>query len=279
MSSPARARLESLLRTRKLDGTLASSAFESAGPDTRAVAPTGIAPLDVRLEGGVPRGHLSEIVGPASSGRTSLLHALLVAAAARGELVALVDASDVFDPRSAEAAGLDLARLLWVRGWSAGGMGPRARVATSGRRARFGEARGKRGQTGSGIDRAVKALNLILQSQEFGLVGLDLIGLPIKEIRRIPFTTWMRLHRVIEGSRTACILLGSAPIARSSAGLTMTTRPVEPCGRWTGKGYARLFRGLEIEVRVTRARFRRIEENTVRLRPPVNDRTKSYLEG
>jgi RecA/RadA recombinase len=40
--------------------------------------PSGIAALDTLLGGGLPRGHLSEIVGGLSSGRTALLHAWLV---------------------------------------------------------------------------------------------------------------------------------------------------------------------------------------------------------
>ena len=75
---------------------------------------TGIEQLDA-LTGGLPRGGLTEICGPASSGRTSVLLALMAAMTAHGELCALVDASDSFDPKSAEAAGVELRRLLWVR--------------------------------------------------------------------------------------------------------------------------------------------------------------------
>ena len=70
--------------------------------------PTGVTALDARLGGGFPRGQLSELVGPRSSGRTSLLLQMLAAATARGELVALVDALDMFDVESAAAAGVDL---------------------------------------------------------------------------------------------------------------------------------------------------------------------------
>ena len=81
-----------------------------------AVAPSGVTALDARLGGGFPRGQLSELVGPRSSGRTSLLLQMLAAATARGELVALVDALDMLDVESAAAAGVDLDRLLWIRG-------------------------------------------------------------------------------------------------------------------------------------------------------------------
>src|SRR5208283_2530617 len=64
---------------------------------------------------GLPRGCLTEIIGPASSGRTSLLVSILAAATAREEVCALVDAEDAFDPLSAAAAGVRLDRLVWVR--------------------------------------------------------------------------------------------------------------------------------------------------------------------
>ena len=75
---------------------------------------SGIPALDA-LTGGLPRGCLTEICGPASSGRTTLLLAALAAATQRGEFCAVVDASDALDPDSAVAAGVELDRLLWVR--------------------------------------------------------------------------------------------------------------------------------------------------------------------
>src|SRR5216684_2668277 len=111
----SRADLESLLRTRRLDRTLTTAERPALDP-IHDVAATEAAALDARLGGGFPRGQLSEIVGPRSSGRTSLLLQMLAAATARGELVALVDALDMLDVESAAAAGVDLDRLLWVRG-------------------------------------------------------------------------------------------------------------------------------------------------------------------
>src|SRR5450755_3348295 len=78
------------------------------------MVPTGVSALDT-LTGGLPRGALSEIVGPASSGRTGIMLAALAGATRRQEICALVDASDSFDPASAETSGVDLTRLLWVR--------------------------------------------------------------------------------------------------------------------------------------------------------------------
>jgi recombination protein RecA len=78
------------------------------------MVPCGIDAVDA-LTGGLPRGSLTEICGPASSGRTTLLFAALAEATTRGEVCALVDASDCFDPLSAQQAGVELDRVLWVR--------------------------------------------------------------------------------------------------------------------------------------------------------------------
>src|ERR1700687_3221370 len=75
---------------------------------------SGIPQLD-SLPGGLARGCLTEICGTASSGRTSVLLFALARATQRGEVCALVDASDAFDPASAAAAGMEMSRLLWVR--------------------------------------------------------------------------------------------------------------------------------------------------------------------
>ncbi|MEW6270059.1 MAG: hypothetical protein AB1689_12270 [Thermodesulfobacteriota bacterium] len=77
--------------------------------------PTGFAELDAALDGGLPRGHLSELVAHGSAGATSLVQRLLGRLTAQAHVAAWVDAPDAFDPASASAAGIDLERLLWVR--------------------------------------------------------------------------------------------------------------------------------------------------------------------
>lgn len=90
--------------------TLATS---SGGPETGRLV-TGLPDLDA-LTGGFAPGRLAEIAGPASSGRTSVAHALVARATRRGETVAWVDAAGSFDPASARDAGAVLGRVLWVR--------------------------------------------------------------------------------------------------------------------------------------------------------------------
>lgn len=81
----------------------------------RPVAPTGIAAIDNLLEGGLPLGAVTELVGPECSGRTSVALSFLTAITRTGTVAAWVDVCDAFHPESAAASGIDLARLLWVR--------------------------------------------------------------------------------------------------------------------------------------------------------------------
>jgi|SRR3954468_1559086 recombination protein RecA len=241
----ARAALESLLRARQLDRTLTTAIAQADPRDEQALAPSGVSALDARLGGGFPRGQISEVVGPRSSGRTSLLLQTMAAATARGELVALVDALDMFDPVSAGAAGVDLDRLLWIRG----------HLVTNQGLCRELNQRA--------IEQAIRAFTLVLQAGNFGLVVFDVAEAPADAVRRLPFTTWLRLQRMVEGSQTACLLIGSQPMARSSAGLTL-----ELGIRDSGFGIRfreRLFDGLDVKARVVRARAREQEEATVAL--------------
>ena len=254
----ARADLESLLRVRRLDRTLTTALAPVDPHDDRALAPSGIPSLDARLGGGLRRGHVSEIVGARSSGRTSLLLQTLAASTTRGELVALVDALDMFDVESAAAAGIDFDRLLWIRGHVVpnpglcGDMNQRA------------------------LEQAIRAFTLVLQAGNFGLVVLDVAEAPMPAIRRLPFTTWMRVQRMVEGGQTACLLVGSEPMARSSAGLTLrlANRGLG-IGDWglggVGNGESgirfgdSLFDGLTVDARVVRARARERDESSVTL--------------
>lgn len=218
----ARAEIESLLRARKLDRTLTTTARRAAAAGE--VAATGWAVLDEPLGGGLRRGHLSEVIGARSSGRTTLVIRIAAAAMARGEIVALIDTHDRFDPVSAHAAGIDLRRLLWVR--------------DSGR-----------------ADRALKAMHLVLQAGGFGVVVWDLADAAGVELRQFPHTTWMRLARTIEGSTTAALLVGAEHLARSAGGATIALDALTtPAGDWIGAtSRARRLSGLPICPRVIAA--------------------------
>ena len=251
------ARLEHLLRERKLDRTLTTNGPSRSGD----LAAFGLTDLDERLVGGLPRGQVSELIGPVSSGRTSLAWTWLATATACGESVALIDTFDRFDPASATTCGLNLSRLLWVRGQAitktTGAIDPTWLP-------------GARAVEGPGtllertIDRSLKALNLVLQSGVCSAVVFDCADVPLAGLRRIPLTTWLRLQRVVEGTDTACLLLGPVPIARSAGGVTITTG-IDPTGnrqpgtgqqaRWAGAhDRSRRLAGLSVHARLSSPR-------------------------
>jgi len=180
--------------------------------------PTGLAALDRLLGGGLPGGGLSEIAGPASSGRTSLALALLTTTTRAGEAAAFVDAADAFDPTSAQAAGADLERTLWVR--------------TRDRR------------------EALRAAHLLARARGFALILLDLTrsedpGAPHAEDGSV-----LRLSRAVSGDRAALVLLGERRRAGSWAELALELRSLRP--RFAGT--PPLLEALESEVEVVRRR-------------------------
>jgi hypothetical protein len=128
--------------------------------------------------GGIPRGALTEIAGPASSGRTSLLCALLAEATAAGEFCALIDVESAFDPASASAAGVRLSQILWVR-------------------------------CGGNVEHAMKAMDMLAQGGGFGLVALDLADTPQKLSRRAPLAAWFRLRHAVANTKTALLSVSS----------------------------------------------------------------------
>jgi recombination protein RecA len=91
------------------------SALTPAKKVIRPVAQTGVAAVDEVLEGGLPVGAITEMIGPECSGRTSLALSFLAHVTQAANVCAWIDVADVFDPESAAAAGVDLSRLLWVR--------------------------------------------------------------------------------------------------------------------------------------------------------------------
>ncbi len=145
------------------------------------------------------RGGLTEIVGPLSSGRSSLLIAGLRDVTRTGAVAAIVDTDHAFDPASASAAGVDLRRLLWVR--------------CDGRRAV-----------------ALRAADLLTRCPGFALVALDLGESP----PRLPLTAAFRLRFAARRTGTMLVVLASRRIAGAAAALALeTSRGVV---RWTGPG-------------------------------------------
>jgi len=203
--------------------------------------------LDAGLEGGLPRGQLSEIAGARSSGRTTLLLQTLAAATRRGEMAALVDTFDHLDVSSAVTAGMALDRLLWVRGHAisrsqGAGLGLQPSIP------------GPEALVDRLIDRALKAFHLVVQAGGFGVVALDLADAPPAALHRLPFTTWLRVQRAVEGSETACVLIVPRSLARSAGGVTVS---LDGRTQWVGASErSRRVTGLDVTARVVSPRRR-----------------------
>jgi len=177
---------------------------------------TGLASLDA-LTGGWPRGGLSEISGPASSGRTGVMLATLAGATRREEACALVDASDNFDPASAAAAGVDLDRLLWIRC----GKHDRSSLRKGQQRAALGR-----------LEQVLKVTDLLLQGGGFGMVVLDLGDIPVESVRRVPLTSWFRFRRAVEPTATVLLVVEREACAKTCASLVVRLQrtAIHGCG-------------------------------------------------
>lgn len=193
----------------KILSAVTSASRLKARPAPEMVS-SGISAIDT-LTGGLPRGCLTEICGPASSGRTTLLLSALAAATRRGEVCAVIDASDALDPQSAAEAGVDLDRMLWVR----------CGTINSPQRRRGTEKKLKRESQDAehSLEQLLHAADLLLESGGFGLIVLDLADLPPQMARRIPLTTWFRFRRAVEHTPTVLLAIEQQSIAGSCSSL------------------------------------------------------------
>jgi recombination protein RecA len=187
---------------------------------------TGIPEID-SLTGGLPRGALTEIFGPSCSGRTSLLLSALSARTAQEEVCALIDGADAFDPHSAEAAGVELRKLLWVRCRN--------------------------------IEQSLRATDLLLQGGGFGFIAVDLSDISPRLVRHVPLESWFRFRRAVEDTPTVLVLLEQESNAKTCASLGLRMGVEGIC--WTnadtdfvGHSLGWLLGGLSARGEVSRAR-------------------------
>jgi hypothetical protein len=178
-------------------------------------------PIRESLPSGIPRldfpcGAVTEIYGPPSSGRTTLLLSALAQATVREEVCALVDMDDAFDPASAAAAGVVLDRLLWIR-------------------------------CGGKPDSTLKVTDLLLQGGGFGMVVMDLGNTPPETARRIPPASWFRFRHAIQNTRSVLLVVEQGPYARSCA--TQSLETSRQAVTWSGTaGCSQLLGGMRLQV-------------------------------
>ena len=153
-------------------------------PTGEVAPPAGVFPLGLQAfdqEGGLRRGAVTELVGSTAAG-TLFLEATLEALSRERTFAALVDAGGAFDPQGSESPALQ--RLLWVR----------CRQALH----------------------AVKATDLLLRDGNLPLILLDLVALPLREIGRVPASTWHRFQRLVEPTGTALVILTPRPLVEGA---------------------------------------------------------------
>ena len=195
---------------------------------------TGIPEID-SLAGGLPRGALTEICGPPCSGRTTVLLAALASRTAEAEVCALIDARDSFDPRSAEAAGVELEQLLWVRCRN--------------------------------LDQSLRAADLLIQGGGFGFIALDLSDIAPETVRHVPLNAWFRFRRAVEDTSTVLLVLEQESNAKTCASLVLQMKM--KAANWSGTGepdraeilppaHARLFDGAEVQAELLHTRVQSI---------------------
>lgn len=181
------------------------AALTPAPRTIREAAATGIAAVDELLDGGFPVGAISEIAGPACSGRSALALAFLAARTAEERVCAWVDAEDALDPESAAASGVRLGQLLWVRC-----AGQTARLEKNWTR----------------LEQALRATDLLLQTGGFAAIVLDLAGMDPAQGMRIPLATWFRFRQAADRTRSSLLVLGQASYAQSSAAVVLDAEPM-----------------------------------------------------
>ena len=274
--------LQRLAAMPKLAGVTAASRLEVR--PTPEMVSSGIRELD-ELAGGLPRGCLSEICGPASSGRTSVLLAALAAATRRQEVCALVDTTDALDAVSVAAAGVELERLLWIRCGRAPGAGPQTSGVSPETPGTKFEVRNPRSEARSpmsevrrptpevrSLEQALRVTELLLQSGGFGLVAIDLCDVPDAAARRISLASWFRFQRAVEPTATVLLVVAQAPCAPTCASLLIRLRTGKQLSAISSQlsvkselslAHVQLLDGLRVEGELLRSRMQRKPSQSV----------------
>lgn len=197
---------------------------------------SGLAPLDDLIDGGIPRGRISEITGRAGSGKTSLAASFAKSATHRGEVAAWLDASGTFDPESMAAAGVELRRMLWASMTM-------TTMTTATRMPRGATSPLARRQSA-----IIKAAELVLEAGGFGLVVLDFGEAP----RALTHASALRIARAAERSGAAVIALAPWRMCGTFAALSLATSRAETSFSRTAPGAPATFDGLTVVAMLAR---------------------------
>lgn len=161
------------------------------------------------------RGSVIEIAGDHSSGRTSAALSLLAKLTSDGEICALVDGSDSYDPCTAMLAGVRNENLLWVR-------------------------------CGGELENAFMAADLLVQAKGFGAIWLNLSSLPQSKLRMVPKTYWYRYRNRISQTPTMVMVTSPEPVTGSASQMSLGFEREKVV--WSGSGRYKLLREFRIKM-------------------------------
>ena len=150
----------------------------------------GVPALDRALGGGVAKGKITEFVGKGSSGRTALAVSLAARVSAglscdsereQSRLVAWLDTGNSLDVAGLQAAGVCMSQVLWLRG------------------------------TGSKVNqKALKAVDVLLDSKSFSLMVVDFVDLALHKVPQ-QSSWWMRITRKLQSTDSALLVISREP--------------------------------------------------------------------
>ena len=182
------------------------------------------------------RGGLAEITGEPSSGKTSLPLDLLSHLTRMGEICAVVDSSDSFDPCSAILAGVELENMLWVK-------------------------------CGGDLEKAFMSADMLVQAKGFGSVWLNLNGLGQKQLRMVPKTYWYRYRNRIKETPTIFIVTAAESIVGSASQRSFAFKRERAV--WSGSGRYKLLR--EFHLKYDALRGQRARQAATELPQPTGN--------
>lgn len=207
-----------LLRYQEFSKPASALRREGAEPKFPALPVPGLKQL---LAQGICRGAIAEVSGRRSSGRTAIALHILAQATGRGEICAVIDLYNNFHPASAQAAGVELDRIVWV---------------------------GCQGNA----EHAMRATDLLLHAGGFGVVILDLCEAPARVLNRIPLSYWYRFRRAIEHTPAILLICANSAQAKSSVSKSIELNP--KVFHWSGRAPFLLLRGMEATAVLRRDR-------------------------
>jgi hypothetical protein len=161
------------------------------------------------------RGSIVEVVGGASTGKTSIANSLLAKLTAGGQICAVVDASHSFDPQTASLAGVTLENLLWVR-------------------------------CANDVEKAFMSTDYLVQAKGFGAIWLNLSGFMDNKLRAVPKTYWYRYRTRIKDTPTLLLVTATESLTGSASQQSYSFERERTS--WSGSGNFKLLRSFQTSV-------------------------------